>query len=169
MLNRAGLATLLVELLTPTEERNRANGFDVALPARRLANVTHWLARQRDTATLPVGFFGTTTGAGAALVAAADPQVKAAAVVSRGGRPDLAGESLTRVHAPTLLIVGGYDDIVLDPSRRAGSVIPGTCEIVVVPRATHLFEERGALEVVAVLARDWFIDHLSRVTAIAHR
>ena len=96
---------------------------------------------------------------------AADPAVKVAAVVSRGGRPDLAGESLTKVRAPTLLIVGGYDEIVLDLNRRAGSVMPGTCEIVVVPRATHLFEEPGTLEQVAVLARDWFIDHVSRMTA----
>ncbi|MCI4674123.1 phosphoribosyltransferase [Candidatus Mycolicibacterium alkanivorans] len=168
VLNRAGLATLLVDLLTLTEERHRANVFDIGLLAGRLVDVTHWLAGQPDTAALPVGYFGASTAAGAALVAATDPQVNVAAVVSRGGRPDLAGESLIRVHAPTLLIVGGYDDIVLDLSRRAGSVIPGTCEIVVVPRATHLFEEPGTLEEVAVLARDWFIDHLSRVTATAN-
>ena len=165
VLNRAGLATLLFDLLTPHEERNRDNVFNIQLLARRLVEVTHWLADQPDTAALPVGFFGASTGAGAALVAAADPSVKVAAVVSRGGRPDLAGQALTKVRAPTLLIVGGYDDVVLDLNRRAGSVIPGTCEIVVVPRASHLFEEPGALEQVAVLARDWFIDHLSRVGA----
>jgi putative phosphoribosyl transferase len=165
MLNQAGLATLLFDLLTPEEERDRANIFDIELLAQRLVDVTGWLASQPDTAALPVGYFGASTGAGAALVAAADPAVKVAAVVSRGGRPDLAGESLTKVRAPTLLIVGGYDEIVLDLNRRAGSVMPGTCEIVVVPRATHLFEEPGTLEQVAVLARDWFIDHLSRMTA----
>jgi len=165
VLNRAGLATLLFDLLTPHEERNRDNVFNIQLLARRLVEVTHWLADQPDTAALPVGFFGASTGAGAALVAAADPSVKVAAVVSRGGRPDLAGQALTKVRAPTLLIVGGYDEVVLDLNRRAGSVIPGTCEIVVVPRASHLFEEPGALEQVAVLARDWFIDHLSRVGA----
>jgi putative phosphoribosyl transferase len=169
VLNRAGLATLLFDLLTPDEERNRANVFDIELLARRLVDVTHWLASQSETAALPVGYFGASTGAGAALVAAADPSVKVAAVVSRGGRPDLAGEALTLVRAPTLLIVGGYDEIVLDLNRRAGSVMPGTCEIVVVPRATHLFEEPGALKQVAVLARDWFINHLSRVTAPANR
>jgi len=165
VLNRAGLATLLFDLLTPHEERNRANVFNIQLLARRLVEVTHWLAGQPDTASLPVGYFGASTGAGAALVATADPSVKVAAVVSRGGRPDLAGEALTKVRAPTLLIVGGYDEVVLDLNRRAGSVIPGTCEIVVVPRASHLFEEPGALEQVAALARDWFIDHLSRVGA----
>ena len=168
VLNRAGLATLLFDLLTPAEERDRANVFDIELLARRLVDVTGWLAGQPDTASLPVGFFGASTGAGAALVAATDPRVKVAAVVSRGGRPDLAGEALTKVHAPTLLIVGGYDEIVLDLNRRAGAVMPGTCEIVVIPRATHLFEEPGTLAQVAVLARDWFIDHLSRLAATAN-
>ena len=125
VLNRAGLATLLFDLLTPDEERNRANVFDIELLARRLVDVTGWLASQPDTASLPVGYFGASTGAGAALAAAADPSVKVAAVVSRGGRPDLAGQALTKVRAPTLLIVGGYDDVVLDLNRRAGSVIPG--------------------------------------------
>ena len=168
VLNGAGLATLLFDLLTPDEERNRANVFDIELLAGRLVDVTGWLATQPDTAALSVGYFGASTGAGAALVAATDPRVNVAAVVSRGGRPDLAGEALTEVRAPTLLIVGGYDEIVLDLNRRAASVIPGTCEIVVVPRATHLFEEPGTLEQVAVLARDWFINHLSRVTAPAN-
>ncbi|MGE5697245.1 MAG: phosphoribosyltransferase family protein [Candidatus Sericytochromatia bacterium] len=168
VLNRAGLATLLFDLLTPDEERNRANVFDIELLAHRLVDVTGWLASQPDTAALPVGYFGASTGAGAALVAAADPRVKVAAVVSRGGRPDLAGEALMKVRAPTLLIVGGYDETVLDLNRRAGSVVPGMCEIVVVPRATHLFEEPGALQQVAELARDWFIDHLSPVTAPAN-
>ena len=124
VLNQTGLATVLFDLLTPAEERDRANVFDIELLAHRLVDVTGWLAGQPDTASLPVGYFGASTGTGAALVAATDPRVKVAAVVSRGGRPDLAGESLTKVHAPTLLIVGGYDEIVLDLNRRAGAVIP---------------------------------------------
>ncbi len=169
VLNAAGLATLLFDLLTPDEELNRANVFDIELLAGRLVDVTGWLASQPDTAALPVGYFGASTGAGAALTAAANPRATVAAVVSRGGRPDLAGQALTKVRTPTLLIVGGYDEIVLDLNRRAASVMPGTCEIVVVPRATHLFEEPGTLEQVAVLARDWFIDHLSRVAATANQ
>jgi putative phosphoribosyl transferase len=160
VLNGSGIATLLFDLLTPDEERNRANVFDIELLARRLVDVTGWLAGQPDTASLPVGYFGASTGAGAALVAATNPSVNISAVVSRGGRPDLAGESLNKVHAPTLLIVGGRDEVVLDLNRRARAAIPGKCELVVVPGATHLFEEPGTLEKVAVLARDWFIDHL---------
>jgi putative phosphoribosyl transferase len=160
VLNRAGLATLLFDLLTPEEERDRANVFDIGLLARRLVDVSGWLAGQPDTAALPAGYFGASTGAGAALAAAADPRVKVGAVVSRGGRPDLAGEWLRRVHAPTLLIVGGRDDVVLELNRRAQAAMPAGCELTVVPGATHLFEEPGALERVAVLARDWFLDHL---------
>jgi putative phosphoribosyl transferase len=126
------------------------------------------LARQPDTAELPVGYFGASTGAGAALVAATDPRVKPATVVSRGGRPDLAGKALTKVHAPTLLIVGGRDEVVLELNRRAQAMMPGECTLTVVPGATHLFEEAGTLEQVAVLARDWFINHLSRAAATAH-
>jgi putative phosphoribosyl transferase len=165
VLNRAGLATLLFDLLTLAEERNRANVFDIELLARRLVDVTGWLAGQPDTASLPVGYFGASTGAGAALVAATDPRVKVAAVVSRGGRPDLAGEALTKVAAPTLLIVGGHDDVVLELNRRAQAAIPGECEIAVVPGATHLFEEPGTLEQVAMLAGEWFLHHLSRTPA----
>jgi putative phosphoribosyl transferase len=161
VLNAAGLATLLFDLLTPEEERNRANVFDIALLAHRLVDVTGWLAGQPDTTTLPIGYFGASTGAGAALVAASDPRVKVGAVVSRGGRPDLAGAALTKVVAPTLLIVGGRDDVVLELNRRAQAEIPGECKLTVVPGATHLFEETGTLEQVAALARDWFIDHLS--------
>jgi predicted phosphoribosyltransferase/dienelactone hydrolase len=164
-LNSAGLATLLFDLLTPEEELNRANVFDIDLLARRLVDVTRWLATQADTASLPVGYFGASTGAGAALVAAADPRVNVAAVVSRGGRPDLAGQTLRRVHAPTLLIVGGRDDVVLDLNRQAQAAIAGECELTVVPGATHLFEEPGTLEQVAELARDWFVDHLGPATA----
>ncbi len=165
VLNRAGLATLLFDLLTPAEERNRANVFDIDLLAGRLVDVTHWLAAQPDTAALPVGFFGASTGAGAALVAAVDPRVKVAAVVSRGGRPDLAGGALTKVRAPTLLIVGGRDDVVLEMNRRAQAMMPGECELTVVRGATHLFEEPGMLEQVALLAGEWFIDHLSHAAA----
>lgn len=165
VLNEAGLATLLFDLLTPAEERNRANVFDIELLARRLVDVTGWLAGQPDTATLPVGYFGASTGAGAALVAAADPRVTVEAVVSRGGRPDLAGRYLREVFAPTLLIVGGRDDVVLDLNRRAQAAIPGDCRLVVVPGATHLFEEPGTLTQVATLARDWFLHHLSSTIA----
>ena len=165
VLNGAGIATLLFDLLTPDEERNRANVFDIELLARRLVDVTGWLAGQPDTASLPVGYFGASTGAGAALVAAADPSVNISAVVSRGGRPDLAGESLTKVHAPTLLIVGDRDDVVLDLNRQAQAAMAGECELTVVPGATHLFEEPGTLEQVAELARDWFVDHLGPATA----
>lgn len=162
VLNRAGIATLLFDLLTPEEERNRANVFDIELLARRLVEVVAWVAGQPDTAALPVGLFGASTGAGAALVAAADPRVQPAAVVSRGGRPDLAGQALTRVNAPTLLIVGGRDEVVLDLNRRAQAMMPGVCELAVVPGATHLFEETGTLEQAAALARDWFTKHLTR-------
>ena len=165
VLNEAGLATLLFDFLTPAEERNRANVFDIEGLASRLVDVTGWLASDPDTASLPVGYFGASTGVGAALVAATDPSVKVRAVVSRGGRPDLAGRYLAAVAAPTLLIVGGRDEVVLELNRRAQAVIPGQCDVAVVPGATHLFEEPGTLEKVAELARDWFIDHLSRVVA----
>jgi len=165
VLNQAGLATLLFDLLTPAEERNRANVFDIEGLAGRLVDVTGWLASDPDTASLPVGYFGASTGAGAALVAATDPSVNVRAVVSRGGRPDLAGRYLAAVAAPTLLIVGGRDEVVLELNRRAQAAIPGECELTVVPGATHVFEEPGTLKKVAELARDWFIDHLSRVVA----
>jgi predicted phosphoribosyltransferase/dienelactone hydrolase len=168
VLNGAGLGTLLFDLLTPNEERNRANVFDIELLARRLVDVTGWLATQPDVASLPVGYFGASTGAGAALVAATDARVKVGAVVSRGGRPDLAGPALRKVRAPTLLIVGGRDDMVLELNRQAQTMIPGECKVAVVSGATHLFEEPGTLEQVAVLARDWFIDRLSGVGATAN-
>ncbi|MGV0652548.1 alpha/beta family hydrolase [Mycolicibacterium thermoresistibile] len=165
VLRRAGLATLLFDLLTPDEELDRANVFDIGLLAERLVGVTQWLAAQPETAALPVGYFGASTGAGAALVAAADPRVQVAAVVSRGGRPDLAGQALGKVRAPTLLIVGGRDRFVLELNHQARAAIPAVCEIAVIPGATHLFEEPGALDQVAELARDWFTDHLSRTGA----
>ncbi len=161
VLNEAGVATVLFDLLTPEEERNRANVFDIPLLASRLVGITGWLAGQPDTASLPVGYFGASTGAGAALTAAAHPGVKVAAVVSRGGRPDLAGESLRHVQSPTLLIVGGRDEAVLGLNRQARAAIPAECKIAIVPGATHLFEEPGTLEQVAMLARNWFTRHLN--------
>jgi predicted phosphoribosyltransferase/dienelactone hydrolase len=143
VLNGAGFATLLFDLLTPAEERHRANVFDIELLADRLVDVTGWLTGQPDTAALSVGYFGASTGAGAALQAATDPRVKVAAVVSRGGWPDLAGEALSQVVAPTLLIEGGRDDVVLEMNRRAQAAIPGESELTVVPGATPLVEEPG--------------------------
>jgi pimeloyl-ACP methyl ester carboxylesterase len=163
VLQAAGLGTLLFDLLTDAEERDRANVFDIDLLAARLAGVTGWLRSARGAAGLPVGYFGASTGAGAALRAAADPGVDVFAVVSRGGRPDLAGEALRRVSAPTLLIVGSRDDVVLDLNRQAAAQVPGECEVVVVDGATHLFEEPGTLEQVALLARQWFTDHLTPI------
>lgn len=163
VLQAAGLATVLFDLLTGEEERDRANVFDIALLARRLVDVTGWLRTEKDAAGLPVGYFGASTGAGAALRAAADPSVDIAAVVSRGGRPDLAGESLSAVSAPTLLIVGGLDEAVLELNRQAAAAMTAECRIAVVPGATHLFEEPGTLEQVAVLAREWFVDHITPI------
>ena len=159
VLNDAGLATLLVDLLTHEEEGDRANVFDIGLLARRLVDVADWLTTEPDTAALPIGYFGASTGAGAALVAAADPRVAVFAVVSRGGRPDLAGAALRQVRAPTLLIVGGHDEVVLELNQQAQAAMSADCKLAVVPGATHLFEEPGALEQVAELARDWFMSH----------
>jgi putative phosphoribosyl transferase len=161
VLNEAGLATLMFDLLTGEEERERANVFDIGLLAQRLIDVTEWLTGQPDIAPLPVAYFGASTGAAAALAAAADPGIKVAAVVSRGGRPDLAGDKLQDVRAPTLLLVGGRDDVVLELNRQAQNRIPAECELSVIPGATHLFEEPGALERVAHEARNWFIAHLT--------
>ena len=162
VLNEARLATLLVDLLTPGEEHDRANVFDIDLLAHRLVDVTAWLCRQPDLAGLPVGYFGASTGAGAALVAAADPATDVAAVVSRGGRPDLAERRLGSVDTPTLLIVGGHDEVVLALNRQAQMRIAATdTDLAVVPGATHLFEEPGALPAVAALAREWFVGHFT--------
>lgn len=163
VLQSAGLGTLLFDLLTADEERNRANVFDIALLAERLIAVTGWLRTVRDAAGLPVGYFGASTGAGAALRAAADPRVEVFAVVSRGGRPDLAGAFLQQVRSPTLLIVGGHDEHVLELNRAAAAAIPAECQIAVVEGATHLFSEPGALEQVSALAQRWFIDHLTPI------
>ncbi len=160
VLNAAGLATLLFDLLTEAEERDRANVFDVALLADRLARVTAWARRQPGLADLPVGYFGASTGAGAALLAAAG-DAAIGAVVSRGGRPDLApAAALAAVRAPTLLVVGGDDTQVLGLNRRAAEAMTCPLRIAVVPGATHLFEEPGALEQVARLATEWYTAHL---------
>lgn len=163
VLQSAGLATLLFDLLTDAEERDRSNVFDIGLLAARLVDVTIWLRSAPDAAGLQVGYFGASTGAGAALRAAADPGVDVFAVVSRGGRPDLAGEFLALVDAPTLLIVGSRDDVVLDLNRQAAAAMTAECRVAVVDGATHLFEEPGTLEQVAALAREWFLDHLTPI------
>lgn len=163
VLHEAGLVTLLFDLLTAEEALDRRNVFDVELLARRLAAATRWLRAQPAVGVLPVGYFGASTGAAAALRAAAGPASGIAAVVSRGGRPDLAGPHLPLVQAPTLLIVGGADAAVLDLNRSALRALDRCeSELAVVPGATHLFEEPGALEQVAGLARDWFTRHLLR-------
>ena len=160
VLNDDGLATLLVDLLTTHEEHDRANVFDIELLARRLLDVTAWLRTRPETSTSPIAYFGASTGAGAALWAAADARADIAAIVSRGGRPDLAAERLDRVRAPTLLIVGGRDETVLELNRQARARLRCESQLVVVPGATHLFEEPGSLETVAALATGWFLDHL---------
>ncbi|HEX6257598.1 MAG TPA: phosphoribosyltransferase family protein [Euzebyales bacterium] len=158
-LNGAGLATLLFDLLTPTEALDRANVFDTSLLADRLVQATRWLRRQPEIGELPLGYFGASTGAAAALRAAAALGDGIAAVVSRGGRPDLAGPSLARVTAPTLLIVGGRDEMVLELNRHAQQRMRCTSRLEVVPDAGHLFEEPGALDTVADLAAQWFAAH----------
>ncbi|KIZ17098.1 phosphoribosyltransferase [Streptomyces natalensis] len=158
VLNRAGLGTLLFDLLTPPEEADRANVFDIETLAGRLADATRWL---HGRVALPIGYFGASTGAAAALRAAAAADVDVGAVVSRGGRPDLAGPHLVEVRAPTLLIVGGADALVLDLNRQAMEELRCENQLEVVPHATHLFEEPGALDAVADLAQDWFTRHLA--------
>jgi len=166
-----GLGTLLFDLLTEEEEEQerytRHLRFDIGLLARRLVDVTDWLARRPEASGLKLGYFGASTGAGAALVAAAERPEAVGAVVSRGGRPDLAGEALTRVLAPTLLIVGGADTPVIDLNRQAMARMAAPVSLVIVPGATHLFEEPGTLEEVARLARDWFERFLARSEAAA--
>ena len=161
VLNRAGLGTLLFDLLTPEEEADRANVFDVGLLARRLGEVTDWLRAEQPARKAAIGYFGASTGAAAALWAAAEPGADIAAVVSRGGRPDLAGQRLGAVSAPTLLIVGGLDTLVLDLNRAAQAQLRCESKLAVVPGATHLFEEPGTLAMAAELATDWFVGHFS--------
>ena len=151
-----GLATLLLDLLREEEERDRTNVFDIALLSRRLVAATRWARAQPDLARLPVGFFGASTGAAAALSAAAELGEEVGAVVSRGGRPDLAADRLAYVRAPVLLIVGGRDELVLELNREARRLLKVPSKLAVVPGATHLFEEPGALEEVSRLAGAWF-------------
>ena len=167
-LNRAGLGTLLVDLLTPDEELSRANVFNVALLAARLAAITRWLRDQPGIAAVPLGYFGADTGTAAALAAAtATPRLPVTAIVSRSGRPDLVGGRLAMVRIPTLLIVGGADTMVLDLNQRAQTQLKCESRLAVVPGATHLFPESGALSQVTDLAADWFGRHLARTGAIA--
>jgi putative phosphoribosyl transferase len=164
-LREAGLATLLIDLLTPDEERvDLSTGylrFDIELLAERLAGATDWLMEDPDTANLPIGYFGASTGAGAALVAAADRPQEVGAIVSRGGRPDLAGDALPLVETPTLLIVGGNDVPVIGMNEEALGRLRAVKRLEIVAGATHLFEEPGALEEVARLAVGWFGRHLT--------
>jgi dienelactone hydrolase len=164
-LQDAGFATLLLDLLTPAEEHeDHLTGvfrFDVHLLADRLLMATQWVRREPETRDFPIGYFGASTGAAAALLAAAHAAGIVRAIVSRGGRPDLAGSALARVLAPTLLIVGGHDTPVIDLNRAALAQLGVTGSLTIVPGATHLFEEAGTLERVATLARDWFQRHLA--------
>ena len=167
-LQQRGLATLLFDLLSEREARDRRNVFDISLLAERLVAATGWARRNRLTQDLPFGYFGASTGAAAALAAAAQSETDIAAIVSRGGRPDLAGGALVRVTAPTLLIVGGADIDVLTLNRAAAARMRCEHRIAVVPGATHLFEEPGALEQVSELAGRWFLDHWPLPLEVVH-
>jgi len=164
-LNNAGLATLLFDLLTAEEEgidaRTAELRFNIELLGERLVHATKWAKQQEQTRNLRIGYFGSSTGGAAALVAAAELPQDAGAVVSRGGRPDLAGKALPKVQAPTLLIVGGRDDIVIELNEQARDQMRCEVKLEIVPGATHLFEEPGALERVAELASDWFLLHVA--------
>jgi putative phosphoribosyl transferase len=165
-LNHAGLGTLLFDLLTPEEEaldiHTREHRFNIDLLAERLVRATKWIRQQDEARDLHIGYFGSSTGGAAALVAAAELPYDVGAVVSRGGRPDLAGDALPKVQVPTLLIVGGNDDIVIELNEMARDQMRCEVKLEIIPGATHLFEEPGALEQVAKMASDWFSLHLSR-------
>jgi putative phosphoribosyl transferase len=171
-LQRSGLATVLADLLTPSEEQFDARTgqlrFDIGMLALRVTALTGWLAAHRPAAGLPVGLFGASTGAAAALVAAAARPNSVTAVISRGGRPDLADEYLRSVSQPTLLIVGELDTVVIELNRKAIHHLGGETRLEIVPGASHLFEEPGALEQVARLARDWFTRHLKPDPSAGH-
>lgn len=160
VLNQAGIGTLLMDLLSEEEDAVYKTRFDIDLLTERLLFATQWARQQSSTAQLVIGYFGASTGAAAALKAAASNST-IGAVISRGGRPDLAADVLPGVQAPTLLIVGGNDDVVLDMNRQAYALLTGGKDLVVVPGATHLFEEPGTLEEVARLATQWFQRYLS--------
>ena len=165
VLRDAGAGTLLIDLLTRQEDQDYETRFDIPLLTRRLLAATAWLQNDKRTGQLPIGYFGASTGAAAALQAAAKMGDNIAAVVSRGGRPDLAGEAdLGRVKSPTLLIVGGHDDVVIELNREAYALMNCSKEMVIVPGATHLFEEPGTLEQVAERAAAWFSRYLKSET-----
>src|SRR5882724_9514062 len=165
-LNDAGLATLLFDLLMQHEEaidmRTGEHRFNIGLLAERLVHATKWTKQQEQTRDLPIGYFGSSTGGAAGLVAASEIPQDVGAIVSRGGRPDLAGDALPKVQVPTLLIVGGNDDIVIELNEQARDQMRCEVKLEIVPGATHLFEEPGALERVAQLASDWFVNHIGR-------
>ena len=164
ILNSVGVATLLFDLLTADEEiiddRTGYLRFDISLLAERLIHATHWIQENPNTRQLKIGYFGASTGGGAALVAAAALGKQISAVVSRGGRPDLAGNALPDVDSPTLLIVGGYDDIVIEMNKQAFEKLNCIKKLEIVPAASHLFEEPGKLDIVAKIASDWFTQFL---------
>lgn len=168
-LNRASLGTLLFDLLTPKEEtldiNTREHRFNIGLLAERLVHATRWTRQQKETRDLQIGYFGSSTGGAAALVAAAELPQDVGAVVSRGGRPDLAGDALPKVQAPTLLIVGSNDDIVIELNEMARDQMRCEVKLEIIPGATHLFEEPGALEQVAKLASDWFVNKIGTWSA----
>ncbi|MBA3055729.1 MAG: alpha/beta hydrolase [Sphingomonadales bacterium] len=161
-LNRAGFATLLLDLLTPTEEADRSKVFDIPLLAERLGQASEWVANHEETRGLSVGYFGASTGGGAALLAAAERDGNVAAVVSRGGRPDLAGAALARVRVPTLLIVGSLDHPVIDLNAAALAQLHCEKLLEIVPGASHLFEEPGTLDEVVRVATAWFRKYLRK-------
>jgi dienelactone hydrolase len=162
VLQTAGLGTLLIDLLTRQEDETYSTRFDIELLTRRLIGATTWLLHHPQSKELRIGYFGASTGAAAALSAAADLGQTIGAVVSRGGRPDLAGSSLAKVQAPTLLIVGGLDDVVIELNRQAYEQIQAHKKLAIIPGATHLFEEPGTLEKVAEMASQWFGHHLRK-------
>lgn len=160
VLQERGFGTLLLDLLTPEEDEIYENRFNISLLRDRLRIATKWIAKNAETKQLPIGYFGASTGAAAAIMAAAKLGSTIKAVVSRGGRPDLAGDTLQKITAPTLLIVGGNDGNVVDLNREAYSQLNTIKNLEIIPGATHLFEEPGALEHVATLAADWFEEHV---------
>ncbi|WP_417498393.1 dienelactone hydrolase family protein [Maricaulis sp.] len=160
-LSEAGLATLLFDLLSPAEEADRTNVFDIPVLAGRLTDVINWTGGIGEMANLPLGLFGASTGSAAALMAAAKRPDRIAAVVSRGGRPDLARDALPAVRAPTLLIVGGADGEVVTLNEAAAAQLGDIARLTIIPGATHLFPEPGALDAVVAATRDWFLDHLA--------